>query len=372
MPARAPQAPGIVLWRCEKCGFKNLPPDKACLICHETSPEHPTPAEAPALAIANPEGASILGRFLIAIGGLAAVAAVVAIVLVAQNPLPGPPARDGEGGVAGGVSRPSTASAPSDEPGTHTVRVGETPFSIASALGVSEEQLLWWNLDKYPSLRTNPRDIAVGWVLITAGEAMPTPTPRPTPKPTAAPTPGGGSLTLVALPKLTVDVWNAAEVYHGITGRNPSELTTSAETNSPSVCHSGPEDGMACAGPSTWNLQPTYSYDPISGVCTMTGSTAQVAYSAYLPQWTSPSPVPSTLLDWWRTVLDHIRWHEEQHVRIFVDYVSRLPGLFSGHPCSEAQAIIDSWSSSLNAAQAAFDADQRSWSPPPYSGPWDW
>jgi hypothetical protein len=63
-------------------------------------------------------------------------------------------------------------------------------YGIAVLLGITESQLRWWNLERFPSLRTNPRDLVVGWVLITEGEPMPTPTPRATSQPTPVPTQG--------------------------------------------------------------------------------------------------------------------------------------------------------------------------------------
>jgi predicted secreted Zn-dependent protease len=264
---------------------------------------------------------------------------------------------------------------PPSAPGTWVVWTGDSLYGIAVAVGVSEDQLRWWNLDRYPSLRSNPDSIAKGWILITTGPPMPTAVPRPSPVPAPLLTPApviGASNGLVSLPWLSVDVWNALEEYFGISGRNPQELIESATANSPPQCHDDDGDGAACAGPTIWSFEPTYFFDPFTGSCTLTGASANVSFAAYLPQWTAPAAVPPELLSWWQLVLEHIRWHEEQHIRIFVDYASQLPDLLAGHPCDDGQAITNTWASNLQVAQDAFDAQDDSWPLPPYSGPWSW
>ena len=71
-------------------------------------------------------------------------------------------------------------------------------------------------------------------------------------------------------------------------------------------------------------------------------------------------------------MLEHIRWHEEQHIFIFEEYVRQLRVLGDGQPCTASQALIDTWSSGLQAAQDRFDAQERSWQFPPYDGPRNW
>lgn len=356
------------LWTCENCGFENLPYETSCFICYQSRPNGDEAGAGLASAGGN--------RRLFALGfvGLAAtVMSLAGIAFALQNPAASGPEPSLESAVAVVAVERSVAPAPSDFPGTHTVRPGETLNSIASQLGVSETQLRWWNLDRFPSLRTNPRDLVVGWVLIAAGDPMPTPTPRPTPRPVSPPiAEGGSSAALVALPLLWVDVWNADEIYHAISGRNPIELVNSSNAAAPLLCgdHSG--QATACAGPTQWDFEPAYYYDPGAGSCTLLGVEAHVVYAAYLPQWTSPAAVPPELLAWWQQVLEHIRWHEEQHIRIFADYVAQLPGLYSGQPCDAQQAIIDAWSADLQSAQDAFDAGEYNWQPPLYGGPWSW
>jgi len=196
---------GVPSWTCDACGFVgNLRTDESCFVCHHRRASSPDPV--PAIGASpppeTPDAQVRRSPSLLAVGLLVAVVAVaVGGALFAAESLVGEsPSASPDAAVAGDVSEPSRTPSPSDSPGTHTVRAGETLFSIASHLGVSEAQLRWWNLDRFPSLRTNPQDIAVGWVLTTTGEPMPTPTPRPTPRPTPVPAappvtqpgPGGG------------------------------------------------------------------------------------------------------------------------------------------------------------------------------------
>lgn len=74
------------------------------------------------------------------------------------------------------------------------------------------------------------------------------------------------------------------------------------------------------------------------------------------------------LLAWWHVVLEHIRVHESQHVRIFQDYVSALPARVVGQPCNAWDAIIAQWSAEVVAAQGAFDVSESHWELPTYAG----
>jgi peptidoglycan/xylan/chitin deacetylase (PgdA/CDA1 family) len=76
------------------------------------------------------------------------------------------------------------------------VRAGDSLSSIARAYGTTVEQLQAWNVDRYPSLASNPNVIEPGWVLLVSGDPnvtpLPTPSPPPaTPKPTPPPSGSG-------------------------------------------------------------------------------------------------------------------------------------------------------------------------------------
>ncbi len=186
-------------------------------------------------------------------------------------------------------------------------------------------------------------------------------------------------LAMVGLPRLTASVAGASVRYYAVSFRNPSELDDSATRNLPApTTGAAPHDALAYTEPLGWSsIQPVYTYDA-QGTCTLKGLTENVTYRITMPQWTSPARVPKILLDWWRKVLAHIAWHEEQHVLIFQDYLlgvdpNGLGMRLAEHPCSAASQIIDKWASDLGAAQAAFDASEANWSAKfPYTGPWYW
>ena len=262
----------------------------------------------------------------------------------------------------------------------YLVVAGDDLFSVAAKTGVSRELLRHWNVELYPSIETTP-SLEPGWILRLSGPPLPTTEPRPTtePKPTdatadTAPLPGGASSAvpgarLVQLPILFVDVWNAAEEYYAISGATAAELGASMRSGVPASCLEYSGAAVACAGPATQDVEPTYIVNPATGACTLTGATVSVSYVATLPQWSAPPAVSAALLDWWTVVLEHIRWHEEQHVRIFTEQFARLPAMLAGAPCSDAEAIFAQLTNDMTAAQEAFHVQDASWAPPPYPGP---
>jgi peptidoglycan/xylan/chitin deacetylase (PgdA/CDA1 family) len=77
-----------------------------------------------------------------------------------------------------------TASDESPIATLYTVRRGDTLASISRAYSTTTQQLQAWNVERYPSLATDPNVIEPGWELIVAGD--PNVTPRPTPSPAPA------------------------------------------------------------------------------------------------------------------------------------------------------------------------------------------
>ena len=204
-------------------------------------------------------------------------------------------------------------------------------------------------------------------------ERATTPAVEPTAEPTAEPYQPPAQVVapspLIALPLLAADVWSAEERYFAISGGTPDELIASAKASVPADAHGTDRASMAYAGPTVWQHQPSYVIDPSTGACTMTGVTSTVAYQATIPQWTSPSHVPAELLAWWQVVLEHIRQHEGQHIRIFADFVADLPARVTGQPCDAWAPITNAWSAEVSAAQNAFDAQEAAWQFPSYIGP---
>lgn len=198
------------------------------------------------------------------------------------------------------------------------------------------------------------------------GSLPPFPTPMPTPTPFRTADP------FVALPRLSVRIWHASVRYFSIGGKNPGQLETSDQKNIPRAAEGDKvPNAFAYTEVATDSLQPTYIADPFSGSCTMLGLTGKLTYRVTIPRWISPARVLPQLLSWWKLVLEHVRWHEEQHVRIFEKWVPVLAKRFAGKPCSSATSIETRWSADMTAAQNAFDFTERTWYLRyPYNGPW--
>jgi predicted secreted Zn-dependent protease len=260
---------------------------------------------------------------------------------------------------------------PLETDGTHTVGPNESLFSVAFAYGVTPAELRYWNRDTYPTLDSTPA-LQVGWVLRVTGPPMPTDSPEPPPVEVAATDPppaAAAQAGLVPLPILTVDVWNADVRYFGISGSSPEELAASIAANIPPDPSGTLTDALAYVGPTDWDFRPALRPTGRSGECTIAGAEADMDYEATIPQWTSPDHVRPELVEWWRAVLEYLRWHEEQHVRIFEAHLAELPGRLKGQPCDDLQTIMNEWTAEMIAAQDAFDAEQQAWVPPAYAGP---
>lgn len=202
-----------------------------------------------------------------------------------------------------------------------------------------------------------------------------------TARPTAPPStgtggsggPGGGPLT--DLPKLGVKVPGAAIDYFAIEGSTADELITSLARGGVKACgtinyewHEGDQRPAAC----TITAFPGFEDDidernGADGSCRIRGADIQVDLVIHFPRWTAPPRVPTRLLAWWRDVVDFIRDHEAEHVRISRDAVEDLDARLEGAGCEDASEIIGGWARSLTAAQEAFDRVEyaKPWPQPP-------
>ena len=189
---------------------------------------------------------------------------------------------------------------------------------------------------------------------------LPTPTPRPTPIPPPKP-------KTVALPKLSVKIAGANAIkYFSISGDAPIDLDNAMEKNAHRYCG---DHALACVELAP-NIDWVTSSNPYTGFCTITSVSIPLRSTVFMPRWTKPSRVHPALLSWWRKVLDHIAWHEGQHIKIEKSYLAKMKADLTGEPCSHGQSLINRWSTKAKAAQAAFDAKQLStYRYPPYAGP---
>ena len=188
-------------------------------------------------------------------------------------------------------------------------------------------------------------------------------TPAPRPSATPLPTP-----TLVPLPKLSEKVKGASKVrYFPVKGDSPAALLDSTVERSEAKCKS--DDTLACVLIRP-NIRWTDRTRLATGACTIVAPHVSVTSTVNLPRWKSAKPVEPALLAWWSKMVDHMAWHEGQHIKIANRYEAKLINLMAGEKCSSANKIIKKWNKSVRAAQAKFDAKDLLWPYPEYTGTW--
>ena len=200
----------------------------------------------------------------------------------------------------------------------------------------------------------------------TAAAASPLPLSSPTGSPVATPIPSLLPAT-VALPKLSAKVAGATKIrYFSVVGDSPIDLIDQTVDKSKPFCKSA--DTLACTLNS---VQPRWIETTNVGTGSCKVTSVRVVYKATvsLPRWTGPSRVQPALIAWWKTFLDHLAWHEGQHITIQKSHDSKLRSLLVGHKCSTARAIIAKWERGYKVAQDQFDIKDQSWEYPEYTGP---
>lgn len=223
-----------------------------------------------------------------------------------------------------------------------------------------------------PVSTLSPRPTATAVPSAPAVETRsPTPTSTPTtiPTPTASPTlpPTEG---LVALPKLSESVAGASKVkYFEVTGDSPNALILDVVKRSEKKCDT--DDALACVR-LPYSIRWTTLTNRATGACRISTATVGLNPTVYLPRWVRPARVHPALLSWWRKMLDHMAWHEGQHIKIQKTYDTKLKSLMRGRKCASANAIIKKWGKSVDAAQDKFDAKDALWPYPKYEGPGGW
>jgi predicted secreted Zn-dependent protease len=195
------------------------------------------------------------------------------------------------------------------------------------------------------------------------------PTPTVTAEPTSSPTAPSHALPppVDDVPRFPVSIPGASVKYYTISGSSGADLASAMMAKGPTVC--GITDAAGCFRPTfRWTYQGGFSSKPSARVCSVTSVNFTATYTIYLPQWTGPSGAPAALTAWWKTVLDRIVWHENQHLAIAKSYVPKFKAAIMAGPCDQAgqDKATAAVETRLQAAQNAFDVQQGSLVLPPY------
>lgn len=262
------------------------------------------------------------------------------------------------------VARASVGPTPSpsaqeDAPGEYTVRRGDSLFSVAADLGVSPNELIYWNRDEYPTLQSTPA-LRPGWVLRTTGPPLPTPTPRPTPDPTPEPVLADEAPPSVpGLPTVTAASFPASErvtvSWYAVTGTTPHEIRDSIDDNGPWSDWAG--------GNATAHVRVQPSFDFVfetdgSGGCRVvpTGEPpVSITYQVVLPAWTPPERASPGTLEWWGDQLDRTVAHEGHHIALYEEHLVGMREVVTTGTCdSVPDALEVIWEAALQ-ANCEFD-----------------
>lgn len=254
------------------------------------------------------------------------------------------------------ASVPPTPTPRPDGPGEYTVQRGDSLFSVAAALGVSPNELIYWNREAYPTLQSTPA-LRPGWVLRTAGPPLPTPTPRPTPAPT--PSPLLAAPDVPGLPVVTAASFPAADrvtvSWYAVTGATPRDIYDSIDANGPYSEWAG---GSATAHV---QVQPSFDFGfetGPDGECSVvpTGTPAiSISYHVVLPGWSPPADVAPGTIEWWAEQLSGTVVHEAHHVTLYEERLGPMRDVVATGTCdSVPQDLQAIWDDALR-ANCEFD-----------------
>lgn len=245
-----------------------------------------------------------------------------------------------------------------DRPGEYTVRPGESLFSVAAALGLSPNELVYWNADTYPTLRSSPA-LRPGWVLRTTGPPLSTPTARPTPAPT--PEPELAATPVPGLPIITAAVFPAGDrvtvTWYPVEGATPAEILRSIDENGPFSQWVG--------GTATAHVEVRPSFDFVfrssgaAGTCQVVATadpSVSISYSVLLPEWRPPAGgVSPATTEWWASQLTETVAHESQHITLYEQRLPEMQRAVDEGTCDSVEAdLLDLWQAAVT-ANCEFD-----------------
>jgi predicted secreted Zn-dependent protease len=249
---------------------------------------------------------------------------------------------------------PSATPTPSpgpDTPGRYTVQRGDSLFSVAAAIGVSPNELIFWNRDEYPSLQSTPA-LRPGWVLRTEGPPLPTRTPRPTPVPTPEPLLAAPSVP--GLPTFTAAAFPASErvtvTWYAIGGATPSDIYDSIEANGPWSEWAGERATAHVL------VQPSFDFafeSDRSGGCAVVpraDPAVSITYTVTLPAWVPPPGVSAATVEWWAEQIHRTVAHEAHHITLYEEHLAAMREIVATGTCSSVpDALQVVWDGAMQA-----------------------
>jgi predicted secreted Zn-dependent protease len=249
----------------------------------------------------------------------------------------------------GGAS-PSASPEP-DPPGRYTVQRGDSLFSVAAAIGVGPNELIFWNRDEYPSLQSTPA-LRPGWVLRIEGPPLPTRTPRTPPVPT--PEPMLAAPSVPGLPSFSAASFPASErvtvTWYAVDGATRNEIYDSIEVNGPWSEWAGERATAHVL------VQPSFDFafeSDRSGGCTVVPTAdpaVSITYTVTLPAWVPPAGVSAATVEWWAEQLHRTVAHEAHHITLYEEHLVAMREVVATGTCSSVpDALQIVWDGAMQA-----------------------
>ena len=256
-------------------------------------------------------------------------------------------AEEPESSDAGAGNSPSPIPAPDAAgPGTYTVQRGDSLFSVASDLGLSPNELIYWNKETYPTLQSTPA-LTPGWVLATTGPPLPT-QPAETPPPQLADLPTFGPDSFPASESVTVG-------YYGVSGSTPQQISHSMEVNGPYSDWLGLNATAHVEVSASFNF--SFEGDP-SSTCTIVPTAAEfvtVDYHVVLPAWDAPASPARSTLAWWTAMIQETVTHEGHHISVYETYRTQMNDAVQTGTCASVEEDLVRIMSEADRVNCEFD-----------------
>jgi len=241
-------------------------------------------------------------------------------------------------------------------PDTYTVQRGDSLFSVASDLGLSPNELIFWNQQSYPTLQSTPA-LTPGWVLRTTGPPLPRATPQPTPTPT--PVPQIAAPDIPGLPSFGPGDFPASAAvtvsYYAVSGTTPLQIDASIRQN-------GPWSEWAQQNiQAQVEVSPSFNFgfqsSPFRGCSIVLEGDVPLtlSYEVLLPSWTPPPGVPPATVDWWTEIIVETVAHESHHISLYEQFLPAMNEAVRTGTCDSVEADLERLWTDASRANCEFD-----------------